>query len=163
MNKLVALAWFMMFQMGIGGAIIGITKVDLVKNINNTDACFLSSDPLSPMYCNLAYITGGVGIGLSIFAMIFSIMAGHHKLEHFSRFMMGVIWTVFAAAFSVAGSAITIEAVKAEDNSLPYSEWRTAVYALIWSSLGLTFIMSGISQLKAKKIYNQNRPITSSV
>lgn len=152
---IVPLSWMTIFQLGVAGGIIGITKTHM--DIDNV--CYYTIDITSKTFCNYGYIIGGVGLGIGCLLFLFSVLAVREKIEKTSRFLMGLLWSIGAAWFAVAGTMYTLEYTKMPP-SLAENEWRIAVFSLMWSSCGLYILMNGISQLQKRFLTsNATRPI----
>jgi hypothetical protein len=98
------------------------------------------------MFCELLYITAGLGIGINIIIYVFQ------EIDHLiTNSFKGLLITLLASLYAASAAVVTYASHNDDDLNMPQSEWKTAVWALIWVNLGLTLMMSAVSTAFSEK------------
>jgi hypothetical protein len=98
------------------------------------------------MFCELIYITAGLGIGINIIIYVFQ------EIDHLiTNSFKGFLITLLASLYASSASVVTYASHNDSDFQLPEPEWKTAVWALLWVNLGLTLMMSAVSTAFSEK------------
>lgn len=129
---------FGIIQVGINIAIIIIQSMHLVNK--HGASCLLSDVWTSAMYCNISYGVSAGGIGIYLLILILQI-----KSTVTTDVTRGVLITFLAVVYGITATVLTWKSQLANNIELPEEQWRTAIWALYWSDVLVTLIMSGVN------------------